>query len=241
MQSNFYVGLSAQLSLFKRLETIAHNVSNTSTAGFRAEEVKFESFLSNAGTDPVAFVSADKTYLSQRAGDIVRTDNPLDVALEGNAWIGIQTPAGTVYTRDGRMRMTEAGELQTLNGYPILDTGGSPLRLEANGGPPNIARDGTVTQAGRQVGAVGLFNIDSKANLRRFDNSGVIPDRAATPVVDFTTAGMQQGFVERSNVNPVMEMTRLIMVQHAFDTVTATLRDSESAQQDAIRSLASSS
>jgi flagellar basal-body rod protein FlgF len=171
----------------------------------------------------------------------VRTDNVFDVAVQGNAWLGIQTPAGPVYTRDGRLRVTETGELQTLNGYPVLDAGGSPLRLEPNGGPPTISRDGTVTQSNRQVGAIGLFTLDEKATLRRFENSGVIPDRPATPALDFATSGMQQGFVERSNVNPVMEMTKLIMVQHAFDAITATLKDSESAQQEAIRSLGATS
>jgi flagellar basal-body rod protein FlgF len=98
-----------------------------------------------------------------------------------------------------------------------------------------------VTQNNRQIGAIGLFTIDDKATLRRFENSGVIPDRPATPAVDFVKSGMQQGFVERANVNPVMEMTRLIMVQHALEAVTATMRESESAQQEAIRTLGASS
>ncbi len=92
------------------------------------------------------------------------------------------------------MRMAPTGELQTLNGYPILDVGGTAMLLDANAGPPRIARDGTVTQANRQVGAIGLFNIDGRANLRRFENSGVIPDQPATAVVDFTRTGMQQGY-----------------------------------------------
>jgi flagellar basal-body rod protein FlgF len=199
--------------------------------------VRFETLLSQTNPDPVAFAAAGPTFLSRRSGELVRTENLFDVALDGDAWLGIQTPAGTAYTRDGRMRMTETGELQTLNSYPILDAGGSPLRLEPNGGPPTVARDGTVTQNNRQVGAIGLFTIDDKATLRRFENSGVIPDRPATPALDFATTGMQQGFVERSNVNPVMEMTRLIMVQHAFEAVTATLKDSDDAQQEAIKAL----
>jgi flagellar basal-body rod protein FlgF len=241
MQTNFSVGLSAQIALQRRLESIANNVANATTVGFRAEEVKFETLLSRTTLDPVAFASTGDTYLSRRAGEFVKTDNPFDVAVEGDAWMAIQTPAGRVYTRDGRTRMTETGELLTLNGHAVLDAGSAPIRLDPNAGPPRIARDGTITQNNRQIGAIGLFNIDDKALLKRFENSGVIPDRPATPAVEFVKVGMQQGYTERANVNPVMEMSKLIMVQHAFDAVASSLRDSDSAQQEAIRALGATS
>ena len=241
MQTNFSVALSAQMSLQKRLDTIANNVANASTAGFRAEEVKFDSYLSYASSTPIAYASAGQNYLSRASGEMVKTDNLLDVAVQGDAWLGVQTPAGTVYTRDGRMKMTPTGELQTLNGYPMLDAGGSPIQLDPNAGPPRIARDGAINQNNRAVGAIGLFKIDDKANLKRFDNSGVIPDRAATPVVEFSKTGVQQGFVERANVNPVMEMSKLIMVSRAFDAVSSSLKDSESSLQEAIKTLGATS
>ena len=241
MQSSFHVALSAQISLQKRLETIANNVANASTAGFRAEEVKFETVLSHASNTPVAFASTGQSYLSRASGELVRTDNQFDVAVQGDAWLGIQTPAGTVYTRDGRFKMTPTGELQTLNGYAVLDAGSSPIQLDPNAGPPRIARDGAISQNNRAIGAIGLFKIDDKASLRRFDNSGVIPDRPATPAVEFSKIGMQQGFIERANVNPVMEMSKLIMVSRAFDAVSSSLKDSESSMQEAIRTLGATS
>lgn len=239
MQGNLYVGVAAQVTLQKRLETIAHNVANANTTGFRAEEVRFETALAGAGNDPIAFAVSGPTYLSRRAGDLVRTDNQFDVAVEGNAWLAIQTPTGQAYTRDGRMRMTPVGELQTLNGYPVLDAGGAPVVLDPNAGPPRIARDGSIFQANRQIGAIGLFTIEEAANLTRFENSAVIPDRPAAPVVDFTRAGLHQGFTEGSNVNPVMEMSRLIAVTRAFEMVSASLTASESSLQEAIRTLGS--
>jgi len=241
MQTNFAVGLSAQIALQRRLETIANNVANASTVGFRAEEVKFETLLSRTSLDQVAYASSGGTYLSRQTGEFVKTDNPLDVAVEGDAWLALQTPAGTVYTRDGRTRMTDTGELLSLNGYPILDAGNSPIRLDPNAGPPVIARDGTITQNNRQIGAIGLFTIDDKALLTRFENSGVIPNQAATPALEFVKIGMHQGYTERSNVNPVTEMTKLIMVQHAFEAVISSLRDTDSTQQDAIKTLGGTS
>jgi flagellar basal-body rod protein FlgF len=241
VQSNFHVALSAQLTLQRRLDTIANNVANASTAGFRAEEVKFSTLLSQTSNTPVAFASAGQHYLSRTSGELMRTDNLFDVAVQGDAWLGMQTPAGTVYTRDGRMKMTPGGELQTLNGYAILDAGGAPVQLDPNAGPPQISRDGGISQNNRAVGAIGLFKIDDTAMLKRFDNSGVTTDRAASAVVDFTKTGLQQGFIERANVNPVMEMSRLIMVSRAFDAVSASIKDADGSEQEAIRTLGATS
>lgn len=239
MQSGLYVGLSGQIALQQRLETIAHNVANTSTAGFRAEEVKFETVLSNVAQDPVAFATAGKTYLSREAGEFVRTDNLLDVAVQGDAWISIDIDGQQVYTRDGRMRMSTTGDLQTLNGHSILDAGGSPITLDPNAGPPQIARDGTILQKGRQFGAIGLYRIDETANLTRAANSGVIPDKPAEPALDFSSVGLLQGYVERANVNPVIEMTRLIAVHRAFEALNNSMNSVDLTMQEAIKTLGS--
>ena len=233
-----YVGLSAQIALERRLNSIAQNVANLGTAGYRAEEIKFESVLSKAlGYDPVAYASAGDSFISRDAGALNPTGNPLDVAVEGDAWLAVQTPAGTVYTRDGRMKILETGELVTLNNHPVLDAGGAPILLDPVGGPPQFARDGMITQDGIEVGAVGLFAIDHRARLSRHENSGVIPDRPAEPVLDFTATGVVQGFVEGANVNPVLEMTKLIMVSRSFESVASAVEQTDAAQREAIRAL----
>jgi flagellar basal-body rod protein FlgF len=225
------------MALMRRIEAISNNVANSSTAGFRAEEIKFEQLISSSTAEPTAFVSPGITYLSRTAGEYVKTDNPLDVAVKGDAWLSIQTPAGAVYTRDGRMRMNPTGELQTLDGYAVLDVGGSPVQLNPNGGAPTIGPDGTIKQGTNQVGALGLFTIAADAKLNRFENSGVIPDKPAEPALDFNKVGVTQGFVERANVNPVMEISKMIMVQRAFDSVAGTIRQTETTLNDAIRTL----
>ena len=98
-----------------------------------------------------------------------------------------------------------------------------------------------VTQNGAQVGAIGLFAIDPAARLTRAANSGVIPDRAATPVLDFTATGVVQGFVEGSNVNPVLEITKLIAVQHNLDGVTQANTTADTTLQEAIKALGTGS
>lgn len=241
MQSGLYVALSGQLALQRRLETIAQNVANASTAGYRAEQVKFESVLSQVPLEPVAFASTGLSYLSRMPGELIRTDSLLDVAVKGDAWLAIETPSGVVYTRDGRMRMTEAGDLQTITGYPVLDVGGAPILLNPDAGPPQVAHDGTITQNNQQIGALGLFRIDPEAVLTQAGGSGVIPDRPVEPILDFVRAGVAQGYIERANVNAVLEMTHLIMVSRAFDAVTNSLNDADSSLREAVRALGSRS
>ena len=131
--------------------------------------------------------------------------------------------------------------MRTLNGDPILDAGGAPILVDTAGGPLVVSTDGMISQNGRQVGAIGLFAIDANANLRRAENSGVVPDKPAKAILDFTRDGVVQGAVESSNVDPVKEMTRLIEVTRAFDGVAAEFAQSEDLVQNAIKTLGSAS
>src|SRR5271155_2758871 len=102
MQSSLYVTLSGQVALERRMTTIAANVANQSVPGYRAEEINFKTVLSKAGETAVGFASVGEPFISRATGVITKTDNPLDVAVQGDGWLSLQTPAGTVYTRDGR-------------------------------------------------------------------------------------------------------------------------------------------
>jgi len=241
MQSSLYVSLSAQVAMEKRLNTIANNVANINTGGFRADEVKFEEILSLAAKESVSFASSGQNYVSRRTGPIVKTDNPLDVAIQGEAWFAFNGPGGPVYTRDGRFRMNENGDLLTLEGHPVLDAGGAPITLDPNAGAPTIGRDGTITQGANQVGSIGLFTLRADSKLVRFGNSGVTSSIPGELVQDFNANGVQQGYSEGSNVNPVLEMTKMIAVQRNFESAATTIQESESTLMDAIRTLGPSS
>ncbi|HYS88677.1 MAG TPA: flagellar basal-body rod protein FlgF [Bradyrhizobium sp.] len=237
MQSALYVGLSAQVALEKRLQTIANNVANVNTTAFRTDVVKFETVLSRAGANPVAFSSPGGNIISREAGNLTETGNPLDVAVVGQGWLAFAGPSGTVYTRDGRLQIAANGDLQTLTGFPVVDSGGAQITVDPNGGPLSIARSGAITQDGSEVGTLGLFNITADANLDRYGNSGVIPDRPATAVVDFTANGFRQSYVEGSGANPMLELTRLMSASRAFDSTNSLVEGTESSLQNAIRTL----
>ncbi len=241
MQSGLYVALSGQVALQKRLDTIANNIANMNTGGYRADAVSFSTVLSNAGPAPTAFATAGESYISRQTGELVSTGNPLDVAVQGDGWFALQTPGGVAYTRDGRLHMDEGGALLTVNNYPILDAGGASILLDPAAGPPTISQDGMISQNGQQIGAIGVFMIDPAARLGRYDNSSVQPDIPATPVLDFTGDGVAQGMAEGSNINPVLEMTRMIDVSRAFDSTSNAIQSSETSLLDAIKSLGATS
>lgn len=241
MQSGPYVSLSAQLTLERRLEALAINVANMNTVGYRASGVSFHTYVSRAGEQPVAYSSSGSDYITRTEGPLIKTDNPLDVAVQGEGWLAIQTPAGIVYTRDGRMRMKPTGELESLDGHPILDAGGTQLILDPNAGPPTIGADGMISQGSQQIGAIGLFSIDPSAKFRRYENSGVIPDKPAAPILDFDNNGIIQGHVEGSNVNPILEMAKLITISRAFESITGGTQNTENSLTDAVKTLGATS
>lgn len=241
VQSGLYVALSGQVALERRLTTIAANVANQTTPGYRAEEIDFKTVLSRSGTRPVAYVSSGTTHLSRRLGVPVKTDNPLDVAVQGTGWMALQTPSGRVYTRDGRMRMQPDGRLESIDGYAVLDAGNAPILVDSQGGPVTIAQDGMITQNGQQIGAIGLFALDDATTLKRYDNSAVVATKPGTPVLDFDRNGFAQGYIEGANVNPVLEITKLITLSRTFENVSTAIGSAEASLNDAIKSLGSSS
>ena len=120
----------------------------------------------------VAFVSQGNDYLSTDNGELQNTGNLFDFAVKGDAYFGMNTPAGLVLTRDGRFTMTESGALVSTRGFPVLDPGGAPIQLDPAGGPPSVASNGTITQNGRSMGQIGLYSADVSKGFLRYENTG---------------------------------------------------------------------
>ncbi|WP_337266085.1 flagellar basal-body rod protein FlgF [Oryzifoliimicrobium ureilyticus] len=244
MQTGLYVSLSSQLALEKRLNTIADNMANVNTTGFRATEVKFDELLGNSpGTklnNKVAFVSQGNDYLSGDNGELEHTGNMLDFAIKGDGWFALDTPAGRVLTKDGRFTIKDTGELVSVRGYPVLDAGGAPITLNSAAGEPKVGADGLIFQNGKQVGSLGLYQADISKGYLRYENSGIMTTAQPTAVVDRFNVGVVQGYLENSNVNAMREITQLIEVNRAFESISSLTKDSEDSFGEAIRTLGGS-
>jgi flagellar basal-body rod protein FlgF len=237
MQSSLSVGLSAQIALQNRRDTVANNIANMQTPGFRGDAIDFHALVASAGGQQIAFADAGHSYISTAPGEMTRTGNPLDIAIQGGGWLALSTPQGVAFTRDGRMQMDANGNLRSVNGYPLLDAGKAPITVDPSAGPISVAQDGMITQAGQQIGAIGLFRLPPSAQLSRFDNSAVRANVAAEPILDFTGNGVVQGFLEKSNVDPAQQLVQLMEVSRAFESVSNVDQDTANSLKDAIKTL----
>jgi flagellar basal-body rod protein FlgF len=239
METSAYVSLSGQLALEQRMATIAQNIANASTTGYRASGVNFATVISTSSPYETAFSSPGKNHISEAVGGYAKTGNPLDVAVQGQSYLAMQSGNQIYYSRDGRLTLAPDGQLKNPSGHAVLDSGGAPVSIEPGGGEITIAKDGGVYQNGSRKATIGLFSIDTASGFQRFENSGIIPRSPAEAVADFSREGLVQGFVEESNVNPITEMVRLIQVTRAFESLSTMSDKAQEAERNAIQILGS--
>jgi flagellar basal-body rod protein FlgF len=237
MDTSSYVALSGQVALEKRLSTIAFNIANARSTGFRASTVNFESVLSKTRAFETAFSSPGREGLDPRAGALKKTGNMLDLAVKGQAFLSVETPHGQVYSRDGRLNITPEGLLTNLEGHPVLDIGGGQITVDPRIATVDVAADGTVSQQGRALGQIGLFDLNLSDGYRRSGATGIVPKAEAQPVTSFANNGLVQGFLEDSNVNPVAEMANMIEVTRTFEALNALADKAQDAERNAIQIL----
>jgi flagellar basal-body rod protein FlgF len=237
MNNAISVGLSGLMALERRLETVAHNVANTNTIGFRAEAVRFATKLEQAGETNLAFAARGGEYLNMNQGARISTGNALDVAVSGEAFMAQARDSGTVYTRDGRMEISPEGQLRSLDGYPVLDAGGAPIQVNLKGGPLTISNDGSIFQDKRRVGVIGLFDLPDPKLMQQQGSAGFEYSGFAEPVTDFRRNGILQGILEGANVNAVAEMSEMITISRTFESIANALRANEEMMSGAIKTL----
>ena len=239
MQVNSYVALSGQLTLEQRMSTLAENIANANTPGFKAGAVDFKTLLANVGKEGTAFATAAQNTLDMSTGGMTNPGNPLDLAVSGPAAFAYQSPQGTYYSRDGRLTISPDGQLKNLQGDNLLDSSNAPLLVNPAAGEATVGRDGSLVQGGQVVGQVGLFMINIADGYSRRGSSGIAPVAQPEPVTDYTSNGVLQGYVEGSNVNSVTEMVNLIEVSRAFEAVSTFADKTLEAERSAIETLGS--
>ena len=237
MEISSYVALSGQLTLEHRLATLAGNIANANTPGFKAGSVDFRSILTRAGAGGTAFSATARNTLDMSTGGMTHTGNALDLAASGGATFAYQSPQGVYYSRDGRLTISADGQLLNLQGHGLLDSSGSPLSVNPAEGEATVGRDGSIVQSGKVVGQIGLFAVDPSGGFVRVGSAGIIPTNQAEPVSDYTRFSVMQGYIEGSNVNPVTEMVNLIEVSRAFEAASTFADKALEAERNAIETL----
>lgn len=217
-----YISLSAAAMLERSLDVTANNLANANTGGFRASRNNFEELVADtkrSGDVETLSYALDRSYVDMASGPLEQTGNPLDLAIQGSAWFGYQGADGTIgLGRDGRFVLDEQGMLRTSAGLSVLDAGGGPVMIPPGSGDISVAADGTiVNQDGETIGQVGLFDEPQISAWLPVGNGMFVPPQGAADLAASIDSSMIQGYAEKSNVNPVLEMTRMIETQRAYD------------------------
>jgi flagellar basal-body rod protein FlgF len=242
MDTISHVSLSLATAMQREMTVTANNIANANTAGFRSERMLFETFLDRGGApgDSSDFVLDTGSYIDTRAGAITTTGNPLDVALNGTGWFAYRTEDGrTAYGRDGRFMVDADGNLVTVSGVQVLDAGGGAIGLPPDTGAVEIAPDGTVSsQDGVPLSQIGVFDLPAIQSYERLGGGLLVaPQGQAPDAVAAVDTSVVQGALEGSNVQPIVEMTRLMEIQKAYERATQLSKTHDDLARDAIRRL----
>lgn len=219
-----YVLLSHEQALRRRLDVAANNMANSSTIGFKREDPLFHDHVRQSGHDiaapggETAFVLDFGALHDTRAGAFQATGNPLDVMVEGPGYLMVELPdGGTGYTRAGHLKLNDAGELVTSAGARVLGEGGRPIQVPTDQQAGlSIAADGSVNGLAGPLGRLTVARFaDEKSLSPRGD--GLLEGEGGVPV-PADQVRLKTGGLEASNVEPLLETTRLVEVLRAYQT-----------------------
>jgi len=250
MENMLLIGLSRQMTLERQMDVVANNVANVNTSGFKADRSLFEEYLQSGAHEDnfgatdrrVSFVQDRATFHDFSPGNTELTKNPLDVAIDGGGFLVVQTPAGERYTRDGGLQINNQGQLVTAGGNPVLGTSG-PIVFQPTDHDISIAADGNVTVQegiGRTDSVRGKLRMVSFADAQKLlkEGSNLYSAGTGTAAQADTVSRVRQGFVEKSNVNSVTEMSRMIEITRTYTQISSLLQQQSDLHKSAIEKLA---
>jgi len=250
MENAVLIGLSRQIALHRELEGVAKNIADLSTTGYKADNSVFEEFLSpgasygqfQGGDRRLSNVHDRATWHDMRPGPIQQTGNPLDVAIEGNAFLVVQTPRGERYTRNGALQVNAQGQLVTSEGYVVQGDNG-PIVLQQLDRQISISPDGRVAVIegnSRQESQRGKLRVVGFARSSQLEKDGASTFSAPAGVAPQALANPRliQGAIEKSNVKSVVEMTRMVEITRTYTQIASILQQQSDMRKAAIQQLA---
>lgn len=220
MENTLMIALSHQAALRRRMDVIANNIANMNTTGFKSEQPLFaEHVVHNRGDDRVAgdtlsFVLDQATLRDTSAGGLEATGNALDIAIRGEGFFAVETPAGEQYTRNGRFRLSPSGQLVTEHGHPVLGQGGEPIVLGPADSEIVVSKNGVISSTRGEIGQLRVVDFEDQQRLMMVAGGLMMAD---TPATEVAFPEVEQGMIETSNVEAIREMTRMIEVHRSYD------------------------
>ncbi len=234
MENSLYVGLSGQVALEAKMAVVANNVANLNTPGYRGQNAVFKEYISDQRRmkEDVSLVYDYGQYQMTDPGPIKITGGPLDVALVGPGFLGIQTPEGVQYSRAGNFSLNQLGEIVNAQGYKVAGQGGGTISVPADAKFISIDQKGVVSTDQGEIGSLMVAEFKDYQRLDPQGNGLYATEEQPTPATD---TKVLQGKIEGSNVSPIVEMTRMIDVSREYQAVQNMMQNEHERMRTAIQ------
>ena len=222
MENTSIIALSRQSAIRREMGVIANNIANMNTTGFKGEKMMFVEHLvrskggNKIGGEQHAYVRDIATVRDHSDGPVKQTGNPLDLAIKEDGYFVISTEGGERYTRNGNFQLDQEGQLVTRNGDALLSEEGEPFFFSPEDRDISISVDGTISTENGTLGKIGVVTFPNVHELKVVSgglySSRQVPEPSDAPVI-------MQGMLEQSNVQPIIEMTRMIEANRAYTSI----------------------
>lgn len=220
-----YIALSRQMALWKQMDAVSNNMANMNTAGFKQDDTLFSSYLvqtadaQGIGSAPLYFTEDFGTFQNFAEGAFEETGNVFDVAIQGDGFFCVETPAGEMYTRKGQFSLSSEGALITNDGALVLSENNEPIFFAPSEKEITITESGDVMTENGTIARLKVAHFADNQKLLKV--AGTMFENVAGNDMTIGTDNMRlaQGAIEKSNVNPIEEMTKLIKVQRSYEYV----------------------
>lgn len=220
VDNSVYIALSKQVVQFRKLEVHANNMANINTPGYKRNEMMVTDWTSSDSNDRKISLAQDIALFRDTAqGALTRTDNNLDLAIEGPGYFPVDSGSGTKYTRDGHFELDAGGTLVNSNGMPVLTTDGGRIVIPDDAKKIEFLADGYVMVDGQEFGQIGLVKFANEQNMTR-ESGGLYTTSQPGIPVDPAQTKVAQGYTENSNVQPITELTGLIETERSVNYTT---------------------
>lgn len=217
METPSYITLSRQAALRRQMDVVANNLANMNTPAYRAENMMFVEYLQQTQrgeTGALSFVQDIATFRDLSEGPMTATGNALDFAISGPGYFVVETDDGPRYTRHGSFRLNDDNEIVTHAGHPVLDQNGNAIEVPDNAERIDVTGDGIISTEVGEIAQFDLVAFDDDQALTKLADG--LYDAEAAPVLPADDARVKQGMVEGSNVEGIVEMTRMIEVLREY-------------------------
>ena len=233
MSSGIYIAAAGAVAQSTALDATANNIANATTAGFRGDRVTFREALATARSPDVELVGAGTTRVDSQAGALTATENPLDLALDGDGYFGVQTPGGPRYTRAGNFQLDDQRNLVTPDGFAVRGEGGAPINVPADATSVAVGLDGTVSADGAELGKLELVRF-APTQVKR--EGGTLFSATGKPTTG-DPPKVRSGMLEASNVNIVRGMVDLVKVSRTYESLMRMIQGYHDVESRAAREL----